>query len=113
LKLPPREARPTFTTQELSSLSELRDTLSAWFEEFREEGPHPDDVGAMERYLRRVVCEERDLGKVVGVLRWVGWLVDDTDGEDQGVKAWTEALRGMEERVQDAVRERGLGRLEM
>ncbi|CZR50766.1 probable DNA repair protein MUS-42 [Phialocephala subalpina] len=64
LRLPPREPRPTFTTRELSSVSELRDTLSAWFTEFVDDGPHPDDVAAMERYLRRVVLDERDLAKV-------------------------------------------------
>jgi DNA repair protein REV1 len=57
LKLPPREPRPSFTTQGLSTLPELRETLSAWFEEFRQEGPHPDDVAAMERYLKRVVLD--------------------------------------------------------
>lgn len=119
LKLPPREPRPTFTTQELSTLSELRETLSAWFEEFRGEGPHPDDVGAMERYLRRVVVDERDLGKVQGVVRWLAWLIDDGEGdiddglEDEGIRVWREALEGMKEKVQDAVKERGLGRLEL
>jgi DNA repair protein REV1 len=110
LKLPPREPRPTFTTQNLSSLPELRETLSAWFEEFREDGPHEDDVGAMERYLRRVVCDERDLGKALGVIRWLAWLVDC--GEDnEGTKSWGVALEGIKEKVQEAVQDRGLGRL--
>jgi DNA repair protein REV1 len=120
LRLPPRDARPTFTTRELSTLSELRETLSAWFEEFRGEGPHPDDVGAMERYLRRVVLEERDVGKVVGVVKWLGWLVDCSDDENggsgngsEGLKIWTRALEGIKRKVQDAVKERGLGRLEL
>lgn len=112
LKLPPREPKPTFTTQELSSLPELRETLSAWFEEFMEEGPHPDDVGAMERYLRRVVMDERDLGKAQSVCRWLAWLVDDGD-DDEGTRAWREALECMKEKVQDAVKERGMGRLEL
>ena len=111
LKLPPRDPKPTFTTQELSSLAELRETLSGWFEEFREEGPHPDDVGAMERYLRRVVLDERDLGKVLGVCRWLSWLVENYDGV--AVRSWRGALEGIKEKVQDAVRERGLGRLEL
>jgi DNA repair protein REV1 len=112
LKLPPREPKPTFTTQKLSSLAELRETLSAWQEEFRVEGPHPDDVGAMERYLRRVVLDERDLGKVQGVVRWLGWLVEDGD-DNEGMRAWREALEGIKEKVQDAVKERGLGRLDL
>ena len=118
LKLPPRDPRPTFTTQELSTPSELRETVSAWFEEFRREGPHPDDVGAMERYLRRVVVDERDLEKVQGMVRWLSWLIDDGEGdreglEDDGIRIWREALESMKEKVEDAVQERGLGRLEL
>ena len=112
LKLPPREPRPSFTTQGLSTLPQLRETLRAWFEEFRQEGPHPDDVGAMERYLKRVVLDERDLGKVQGLIRWLGWLVDC--GEDNaGTRSWGEALEGMKVKVQEAVKERELGRLEL
>ena len=111
LRLPPREPKPTFTTQELSALPQLRETLSAWFAEFADDGPHPDDVAAMERYLRRVVLEERDLGKVVSVVRWIGWLVDE--GEGEGTEVWRRALEGIKEKVQDAVQERGLGRLEL
>ena len=111
LKLPPREPKPTFTTQELSTLPQLRETLSAWFTEFADDGPHPDDVAAMERYLRRVVLEERDLGKVVDLVRWIGWLVDE--GEGDGTEIWRRALEGMKEKVQGAVQERRLGRLEL
>jgi DNA repair protein REV1 len=70
----------------------------------------------MERYLRRVVVEERDLGKVVGVVRWIGWLVDgddDNEGASEGVKAWRGALESIKENVQSAVQERGLGKLDL
>ena len=112
LKLPPREPRPTFTTQGLSTLPQLRETLSAWFDEFRIEGPHPDDVGAMERYLKRVVLDERDLGKVQGIVRWLAWLVDCSE-DTQGTRNWGEALEGMKDKIQEVVQERGLGRLEL
>ncbi|KAG0651053.1 Rev1 terminal deoxycytidyl transferase [Hyphodiscus hymeniophilus] len=112
LKLPPREPRPTFTTQGLSTLPQLRETLSAWFEEFSKEGPHPDDVGAMERYLKRVVLDERDLGKVQAIVRWLAWLVDCGD-DSHGTRSWGRALEGMKDKIQDAVKERGLGRLEL
>jgi len=112
LRVPPREPRPTFTTQELSTLPELRETLNAWFEEFKDEGPHPDDVAAMERYLRRVVLDERDMAKVVRVVRWIDWLISEADAENKGTRMWTEALDGMKEKVQLAVKERGLGALQ-
>jgi DNA repair protein REV1 len=113
LRLPPRDLRPTFTTRELSTLPQLRDTLTAWHKEFAEDGPHPDDVAAMERYLRRVVLDERDMGKVVSLIRWLGWLVEESDNDNEGTKAWSKALEGMKEKVQSAVKERGFGLLEL
>ena len=112
IRLPPRASKPTFTTQELSTLPQLRETLSEWYDEFSEEGPHDDDVKAMERYLKRVVCEERDLGKVVGVVRWVEWLVGEAI-EGLGKDAWGRALVGIKVEVREAVRERGLGTLDL
>ncbi|KAE8452156.1 hypothetical protein EG329_001623 [Mollisiaceae sp. DMI_Dod_QoI] len=113
LRLPPRDPRPTFTTRELSAIPELRDTLSAWHQEFADDGPHPDDVAAMERYLRRVILDERDMSKVVSVVRWLTWLVDESDEENEGTRIWSQALEGIKAKVQSAVQERGLGRLEL
>jgi len=97
----------------LSSVPELRDTLSAWHREFVDVGPHPDDVAAMERYLRRVVLDERDLSKVVSVVKWLDWLIDESDDDNEGTRIWSEALDGIKSKVQSAVQERGLGRLEL
>jgi DNA repair protein REV1 len=122
LRLPPRPKKPTFTTAELSTLPQLRDTLSAWHREFLEEGPHVEDVGAMERYLRRVVLEERDMSKAVGVVRWLGWLIENEEeredggngdsGKEKRKAAWLGTLEGLRETVQAAVRERGLGKVD-
>ena len=112
IRLPPKERKPTFTTQELSTLPELRETLSAWHSEFAVDGPHPEDVGAMERYLRRVVLDERDVGKVVGVVKWISWLIDESP-DDEGKRAWEKVLEGVKEKVQDAVQERGIGRVQL
>jgi DNA repair protein REV1 len=113
LRLPPREPRPTFTTRELSSVPQLRVTLTAWHKEFAEDGPHPDDVAAMERYLRRVVLDERDMSKVVSLVRWLSWLIEESDDDNKGTIAWTTALEGIKEKVQAAVEERGLGMLDL
>lgn len=112
LRLPPRDPKPTFTTQELSTLEELRETLSAWYAEFEREGPHPEDVAAMERYLRRVVVDEKDMAKVVGVVKWIAWLVDGNTYDD-GAQVWKESLESIRDKVQGAVRERGLGKLDL
>jgi DNA repair protein REV1 len=113
LRLPSRESRPTFTTRELSTLPQLRDTLTAWHREFSDDGPHADDVAAMERYLRRVVLDERDMSKVVSLIKWLSWLVEESDDDNEGAEAWTAALDGMKEKVQAAVKERGLGLLDL
>ncbi|RDL34534.1 DNA repair protein [Venustampulla echinocandica] len=115
LQLPPRERRPTFTTQQLTTLPQLRDALSAWHEGFADDGPHPDDVSALERYLKRVVLDELDMEKVVGVVKWLEWLIDESNesNESNGSGAWAKVLRDIKEHVQSAVQERGLGRLEL
>ena len=103
--LAPRPPKPTFTSQRFSSLPDLRSAMNAWFEEFQEEGPYAEDVGALVKYLGRVVREEGDMAKAVSVVKWVGWMVDEGDG--RGV--WREALQKVQAGVQDAVKERGLG----
>ncbi|TEY77430.1 hypothetical protein BOTCAL_0055g00030 [Botryotinia calthae] len=112
IRLPPKPAKPTFTTQELSTLEELRETLKIWYREFESEGPHPDDVSAMERYLRRVILDERDLAKVVGVVKWLGWLIDDSEVVGKGKRHWEKAYADVCCKIQEAVKERGLGRLD-
>ncbi|KAF7895323.1 hypothetical protein EAF00_007137 [Botryotinia globosa] len=112
IRLPPKLPKPTFTTQELSTLEELRETLTIWYREFESEGPHPDDVSAMERYLRRVILDERDLAKVVGVVKWLGWLIDDSEAVGKGKRHWEKAYVDVCCKIQEAVKERGLGRLD-
>ncbi|KAI9745343.1 MAG: deoxycytidyl transferase [Claussenomyces sp. TS43310] len=116
LKLVPRPPKPTFTTQELSTLPELRTTLRRWYEEFRDDGPHPDDVGAIERYLWRVVHDEKDMAKAAGLVKWLAWVIDDDNDspgkQQKGRDAWITALKGIKDKIQDAVAERGLGRME-
>lgn len=101
-------ARPTFTTANLHRLNDLRDMMSDWFRECEAEGPHMDDVGALARYLERVVVEERNLAKVVSLVRWLDWVTGDAR-----VATWHEALTVIKRHVQDAVGERGLGILSL
>ena len=117
LQLPPRmTSKPTFTSRRLSELPDLREAMTAWYREFSEdEGPYEEDVESLRNYLRDVVLEERYMGKAVAVVKWLGWVVED-GGERIGAgikKAWNEALLSVKESVQDAVRERGLGRVDL
>jgi DNA repair protein REV1 len=116
LQLPPRPPKPTFTTADISVLPDLRQTISQWYSEFRNEGPHEDDVKAMERYLRRVVLDEKDMAKAVSVVKWMVWLIYDSGGDgfqtEIGEKGWREALDGIKEHIQQAVSERGVGSID-
>ncbi|MCJ1254266.1 deoxycytidyl transferase [Lignoscripta atroalba] len=110
LRLLPRPAKPTFTSRKLSVLPDLRDAVSAWFEEFKDEGPYDDDVNSLVAYLTRVVVEERDMAKSVAVVRWLAWVVDQGGGAE-GKRAWAPALQRVEDGVQKAVGDRSLGKV--
>lgn len=109
LLLPTRLPKPTFTAKKLSALPELREAISAWHEEFIEEGPYGEDVEALVTYLDRVVEEEKDLAKAVNLAKWLGWVVDRGDGQQKGAEQWRRALKRVESGVQGAVSCRGLG----
>lgn len=107
LYLEPRAPPPTFTGKKLSSLPDLRDAVSSWYEEFREEEPYSEDVDALVVYLRRVIVEEKDMSKAVSVVRWLDWVID----QGGGAQFWADALKQVQEGVQLAVKERDLGKV--
>ena len=110
----PRAVRPTFTARKLWRVEDLREAVTGWWEEFREDGPYGEDVGALVAHLGKVVGEERDLGKAVAVVKWMEWVVGE-GAEEGGVMErgkWEGALRRVREGVQEAVRARGLGPVE-
>lgn len=116
LSLPPRPAKPTFTSKKVCTLPALRETISAWFEEFKEEGPYVEDVDALIRYLMRVVDQEGDMDKAVRCVSWLGWVVDHqgevshVGGKEvgQGQEEWKTALGRVREAVQEGIRGRGV-----
>lgn len=99
--LPPRAARPTFTTQKLSSLPELREAISAWHEEFRDDGPYSEDVEALGRYLGSVVKDEADMSKAAGVVKWLEWVVENGEGTPEWLRAIEEAKTFVNKAAQD------------
>ncbi|EAW06689.1 putative DNA damage repair protein Mus42 [Aspergillus clavatus NRRL 1] len=117
LRLSPLPERPTFTSKKLSSLSELRDELSAWHKAFADEGPFGEDVAALAEYLKRVVVDEKDLDKAVSLVSWLAWLAEDSKdlpgarqrgGASQGTMTWDETVSTLRESVSEGVDERGL-----
>jgi DNA repair protein REV1 len=114
LHLAPRTPRPTFTSRRLCVLSELRDAISEWVGEFKDEGPYVEDTDALGSYLARVVVEERDLDKAVKSVQWLIWLVEEElDDNVGGIEAWRAATDRVGLAVQEAVKQRGLGRVKL
>lgn len=117
LKLPVQPEKPSFTSQKITELPGLREAINSWYEEFEEDGPYAEDVGALATYLERVVVEEGDMAKAVAVVRWLKWVAnggkehDVTREEEQ--MSWTDAVARVEDSLQNAVKVRGLGRLEI
>lgn len=108
IAFPKRPAKVAFTATSLTSVQEVKEMMSAWHRETEDEGPHKDDVEVFERYIARVVAEERDMEKAKKLLRWLDWLVED--GEDtRGRKGWMEAFDDVKNAVHRALEERGLG----
>ncbi|KIW05520.1 uncharacterized protein PV09_03401 [Verruconis gallopava] len=114
LKLPPRPPKPSFTGRKLTMLPQLREAISEWAREFREEGPYKEDVNALCTYMHRVITEEGDMSKVVGAVKWLSWVVQEELVEERDAcSKWEAALRDVKSFVQKSVQQRGLGRLHL
>ncbi|KAI4279749.1 MAG: hypothetical protein LQ337_000029 [Flavoplaca oasis] len=110
LQLLARPAKPTFTARKLSELPDLREAMKSWVKEFENEAPFTDDVDALRSYLMKVIQEEQNMSKAVAVVRWLKWLVDEVD-ESNTTNGWYGAIARIEDGIQVAVMERGLGRV--
>ncbi|KAI2466611.1 impB/mucB/samB family protein [Annulohypoxylon bovei var. microspora] len=115
LRFGPRPAKIAFTTDGLTTLPEIRDMLNVWHRETRDAGPHRRDVVMLEKYLVRVVVEEKDMDKVLKLVKWLDYLVEDSGDEIEysGKEAWREVVGCVKQEVQNAVKSRGLGSLDM
>ncbi|KAA8644468.1 putative DNA damage repair protein Mus42 [Aspergillus tanneri] len=122
LPLSPLPERPSFTARKLSSLPDLRDAVGDWHAAFADEGPFDEDVTSLARYLQRVVADEKDINKAVSVVSWLMWLINDGKeqpsgssgqqgslyGRSQGVIHWDNAVRRLQESIQEGLSERNL-----
>ncbi|KAF1820586.1 DNA repair protein [Dissoconium aciculare CBS 342.82] len=112
--LPPPSIRPTFTSRKLSEPPELRNAISAWVQEFSDEGPYDEDVAALSKYLQEVVCAEYDVAKAVALVKWLAWAIEECNksfAEDVAQK-WQAAFREVRICVRKAAAQRGLGDLD-
>ena len=105
-----RPAKPTFTTQKLSAQADLRGAMRQWIGAFMDEGPYNEDVVALIKYLNKVVLEEKNMTKAVGMVKWIDYVISDEAQKGTFPKEqWEGALVRIKGSVIKAVKERGLG----
>lgn len=112
IAFPKPPPKVSFTATSLTSVQEVKDMLSAWHRETKEEGPHHADVEVLEKYLARLVTEERDMEKARKLVKWLVWIIEEDDGSEgsnKGTEGWMDALVGVKGAVQRALEARGLG----
>jgi DNA repair protein REV1 len=103
INIPDPPPKPTF--QKMSELEDIRNLISMWFDELREEGPADEDVDLLGNYLRKVVILEKDLRKAEAVVKWF-LLCCETAADE-----WWASGRKLGEYVNDACLERGVGKI--
>jgi len=111
IQFPAPPPKVAFASSGVTSTREIKDMLDAWHDETRGDGPHSGDVEVFEKYLTRVVLEERDLEKVVVLMRWLALIVEQDWQSGRGLEEWRRARDQVEEAVQAAVKQRGLAPL--
>ncbi|RWA12280.1 hypothetical protein EKO27_g2829 [Xylaria grammica] len=114
LQFSPRPPKVTFPGSAITSVAEIRDMLSVWYQGTSSDGPHQRDVEVVAKYLVKVVVEEKDMDKAQKLVRWLNFLVDaDEPSEHPGKTAWRATVRDIKQEVQKAVQSRGLGPLDV
>jgi DNA repair protein REV1 len=104
--------KPTF--QKMSELPDIRNLISRWMEELRdegpaEEGPAEEDVELLGGYLRKVVLIEKDLRKAEAVVKWFLWCCRETG---PAMDEWWQAGQRLGDFVNTACLERGVGTID-
>lgn len=107
ITIPDPPPKPTF--QKVSELPDLRNLISMWFTEFRDEGPAEEDVELLGGYLRKVVLIEKDLRKAEAVVNWFLWCCRDTG---LAMDEWQAAGQQLGDHVNNACKERGVGKIQ-
>ncbi|KAI1757308.1 impB/mucB/samB family protein [Xylaria castorea] len=112
LNFPPRPPKISFAGGNVTTLVEIRDMLNVWHRETSDDGPHRRDVEVFEKYLVKVILEERDMDKAQKLIKWLDFLIDEDESEEHpGKEAWRIVVRDIKQAVQNAVQSRGLGPL--
>ena len=113
IHFPAPPAKVQFASSGVTATKEIKDMLDAWHSETQQDGPHSGDVQVFETYLARVVKEEKDLEKAAELIRWLDIIVEHDSTDGRGKESWRVAAAQIRNAVQDSVRERGLGPLDI
>ncbi|KAI0409607.1 impB/mucB/samB family protein [Xylaria palmicola] len=114
LQFPPRPPKISFAGSGMTTLVEIRDMLSVWYRETSKDGPHQGDVEVFGTYLVKVIVEERDMDKAQKLLKWLDFLIDQDESEENpGKEAWRAVVKDIKQQAQKAVQSRGLGALDI
>ncbi|KAF4825874.1 DNA repair protein rev1 [Colletotrichum siamense] len=113
LQFPAPPPKVNFMGSAVKSVQEIKDMIEAWHDGTRAEGPHQEDVVMFEKYLAKVVAEERDMHKASKLVQWLEWLVEEDGSEGRGKRAWRRTVLDIKAAVQKAVERRGLGPLKL
>ncbi|XWW92621.1 hypothetical protein V2A60_000546 [Cordyceps javanica] len=109
IEFPARPPKVSFSSSGVSSTTEMKDLLDAWHTDTRRDGPHRSDVEVFERYLARVVGEERDMEKATTLVKWLDVLVEQDGDGGCGREMWRKSMAEVKAALQQALRDRGLG----
>lgn len=107
LTFPAKPPKVVFTQSGLTAMQDVKDMVGVWHGATQDEGPHRADVEVFERYVARVVTEEKDMEKARVLVKWLGWVVEE-GVEGGGKESWREAVEAVKRAVQGAMAERGL-----
>jgi len=115
--LPPRPQKPSFTSNKLTELPDLRKAVKEWVAEFWDEAPYQEDTAALVTYLVAVVKQERDVDKAVKVARWLSYIVEqevlESEVGDDIKEGWGHACLDVKKCVQDAIVARGMPEVDL
>ncbi|RGP76329.1 DNA repair rev1 [Fusarium sporotrichioides] len=101
----------SFASSGVTSTQEIKDMLDAWHTDTRGNGPHRGDIEVLEKFLERVVQEERDLEKATKLVKWLDVLVEQDGRKGRGQESWRRSVEGIKVIVQQAVKQRGMAPL--
>ncbi|KAI1312410.1 impB/mucB/samB family protein [Xylaria venustula] len=114
LQFIPRPAELIVSGNIMTTLVEIRNMLNIWYQDTADDGPDQEDVGVFVEYLVEVIVREKNMDKAQKLVRWLDFLVErDESTEHPARAAWQAIIKDIKQEVQNAVRSRGFGPLDL